>query len=26
MKKFKVYIKPFKLEPLLKNLPADGII
>lgn len=26
MKKFKVYIKPFKLEPLLNSLPREGII
>ena len=26
MKKFKVYIKPFKLEPLLYSLPREGIL
>jgi nitrogen regulatory protein P-II 1 len=26
MKKFKAYIKPFKLEPLLDSLPRAGII
>ena len=25
MKKFKAYIKPFKLEPLLNSLPREGI-
>ncbi len=25
MKKFKAYIKPFKLEPLLNSLPRKGI-
>ena len=26
MKKFKAYIKPFKLEPLMNSLPRAGII
>ena len=26
MKKFKAYIKPFKLEPLLQGLPKTGIV
>src|SRR5881394_3386118 len=25
MKKFKVYIKPFKLDPLLASLPTQGL-
>src|SRR6266478_1729483 len=25
MKKFKVYIKPFKLDPLLASLPKEGL-
>jgi len=26
MKKFKAYVKPFKLEHLLNNLPREGIL
>ncbi|MEI6235021.1 MAG: P-II family nitrogen regulator [Planctomycetota bacterium] len=26
MKKFKAYVKPFKLELLLNSLPAEGIV